>query len=364
QLGEELGAGTKVAVKRCERRIDTDGVSSLDFAFCELAEPVDGVPIAPILFGCEGDILAPGREVEIVGFGEDEDGKAGRKRAAVATFQGSDGGGDMLVVGGDGVSPWYGDSGGPAFVQLADGTWRAFGIVSGGPGPGMPSFYVDMRGAAAWVEQESGHDITPCHAIDGTWQPGYACGGFATRPTAGGTWDDQCSEDDPLSGRSTTCGPSLAADEEAPHVAISSPEDGAVIGDAPTQVEVDVEASDDLSGVSRVWLEVDGELLDEDAREPWSFTADFAKGSYDLVAVAEDAGGNSARSEAHALYVGESPGGCLGCGAGGSEGRTGSLLVAAIAALAWRRSGRTRSGRTRRARARAPRGRSRGRTSL
>jgi hypothetical protein len=339
ELGEELGAGVTVPVKRCERRSDADEISPLDYAYCELAEPIEGVPIAPVLYGCEGDVLTPGRNVEIVGFGEDEDKQAGSKRAAVAVFHGVVS--EMLLIGGDGVSPSFGDSGGPAFVRLDDGSWRAFGIVSGGTGPGMESYYVDMRSAVSWLEERSGHDITPCHAADGSWQPGYECGGFATAPTAGGSWDDQCSAEDPLSGRSTTCGPPLAADQDPPQVDIRSPEDGAVIDEAPSDVVIDVEASDDLSGVSRVWLEVDGELLDEDAAQPWSFTGDFQKGSYILVAVAEDAGGNSARSDAHTLYVGEEPGGCLGCRAGGNEGRTGSMLVVALAAIAWRRTRRS-----------------------
>lgn len=333
QLGEELGGGPTVPVARCQRRSAADEISPIDYAFCELEVPVDRLPIAPILYGCEGDILSDGLEVEIVGFGEDDSQEAGTKRTATTTFGGVVG--QLLVVGGDGVSPSFGDSGGPAFVQLADGSWRTFGIVSGGTGPGSASYYVDVRSVASWVEQESGHDITPCHAVDGTWQPGYECGGFATSPTAGGTWDEQCSEEDPLSGRSESCGPPLEADVRPPDVAIRSPEDGAVFDDAPSEVVVDVEASDDLSGVRRVWLEVDGERLDEDAQEPWRFTGQFEKGSYTLAAIAEDAGGNEARSDEQDLYVGEEPG-CLGCGAGGREGRTGSLLVAALAALAGR----------------------------
>ncbi len=168
EFGERLGEGYAAEVSRCRRAIATDEISPMDYAYCELARPVDGVPIAPVLYGCEADILTPGREVVIVGFGEGESEDAGVKRAATTTFGGTAGG--MLVIGGDGVSPSFGDSGGPAFVRLDDGTWRAFGIVSGGKGPGMTSYYVDMRNAAAWVEQQSGHDISPCHSPSGTWQ--------------------------------------------------------------------------------------------------------------------------------------------------------------------------------------------------
>ena len=333
EFGERLGTGYVADVTECRRATTADRVGPMDHAYCELARPVDGVPIAPVLFGCEADILIPGREVTIVGFGENESEQAGVKRAAVTTFDGTDGG--MLVIGSDGVSPSYGDSGGPAFVRLDDGTWRAFGIVSGGNGPGMPSYYVDMRNAAAWVESQSGHDLTPCHSATGTWQPGYECGGFAIDPTAGGSWDEQCGGPDAVSGRSSTCGPPLDADREPPRVAIRSPEDGAEIDEVPAEVSIEVDASDDLSGVRRVWLEIDGQLQEEDLSEPWSFTGRFEEGSYVLVAVAEDGGGNSTRSDEHALQVGES--GCLGCGAGRGGGGAG-LLVAFIALL-WRRRG-------------------------
>lgn len=333
EFGERLGDGYVADVTECRRAVASDEVSPMDHAYCELALPVDGVPLAPVLYGCEADILTPGREVTIVGFGEDESEDAGVKRAAVTTFMGTAGG--MLVVGGDGVSPSFGDSGGPAFVRLDDGSWRAFGIVSGGEGPGMSSYYVDMRNAAAWVESRTDHDLTPCHSGSGTWQPGYECGGFAIDPTAGGSWEEQCGGPGALGGRSSTCGPPLDADEEPPQVVIRSPDDGAVFDDVPAEVTVEVDASDDLSGVRRVWLEIDGQLQEEDVNEPWSFTGRFQEGSYVLVAVAEDAGGNSTRSDEHSLQVGES--GCLGCRAGGRGDGAGLLL--ALAALLWRRRG-------------------------
>jgi hypothetical protein len=334
EFGERIGAGYSAPFTECKRRSTSDEIGPLDYAYCELEEPVSGVPIAPILYGCEGDILTPGREAAIVGFGEDDSERVGTKRWATTEFGGRAGG--LLVVGGDGVSPSFGDSGGPAFVRLDDGSWRAFGLVSGGTGPGMQSYYVDMRSVAAWVEAESGHDITPCHALDGTWQPGYECGGFATSPRAGGSWDDQCSGEDPLSGRSSTCGPAGDTDEEPPRVTIRSPEDGAVLDEVPSEVSIEVDASDDLSGVRRVRLEVDGELLDEDVAEPWAFTGRFEKGSYTLTAVAEDAGGNTTRSDDSELHVGEEPGGFLGCRVQAGEPRLGGLL-AVLAALAWRR---------------------------
>lgn len=335
-LGEAYGGGRYAPLARCEQYSPGNIVAADDFAFCELARPINGVPIAPVLYGCESEALTPGREVTIVGFGRDDDAVSGQKRFAATVYNGVADGGlevDMLSVGGNGTSASFGDSGGPAFLQMEDGSWRSFGIVSGGPEEGMPVYYVDMRTTVEWVESTSGFDITPCHTADGTWEPGFECGGFATDPTGGGTWDRQCSEEDPLSERSETCGAPHPADPEPPDVTIASPEADAILDDVPATVTIDVEASDQTSQVRRVWLSIDDELRLEDVTPPFQFEVELEKGTYTLVALAEDEGGNTGASEDQVLYVGEEPdGGCLGCRAGG-RGGVGDLLLAALAWL-------------------------------
>jgi hypothetical protein len=336
-LGESFGNGRYAPIARCEQYSPGDAVRADDFAYCELARPINRVPVAPVLYGCEGEALTPGSEVTIVGFGQDDDSLSGRKHYAETVYNGVEDGGfeaGMLSVGGDGTSASFGDSGGPAFLRMDDGSWRSFGIVSGGPAAGMPVYYVDMRTTVEWVESTSGYDITPCHAADGTWEPGFECGGFATAPTAGGTWDGQCGEQDPLSERSATCGEPHPADPEAPDVAIASPEADAILDDVPATVTIDVDASDATSQVRRVWLSIDGELREEDVTPPFQFERSFEKGTYTLVALAEDEGGNTGASEEQVLYVGEEPeSGCLGCRAGG-RGGVGDLLLAGLAGLA------------------------------
>jgi hypothetical protein len=336
-FGQGLLAGYFAPVTECRRFAPEDGVTPDDYAYCELARPINGVPIAPVLYGCETETLTSGREVVIVGFGEDDDGNIGNKRWAETTFNGVDVDG-MLKVGGAGTSAAQGDSGGPAFVQLDDGSWRVFGIVSGGTEPGQQAYYVDMSSTVAWVEETSGYDITPCHDADGTWNPGYECGGFATEPMAGGTWDEQCSEEDPLSGRSSSCGASHPADPDEPEVRILTPEGGAVLDTAPSDVTVEIDASDATSAVRRVWLSIDGELREEDVTEPWRFDVHLRRGTYSIRALAEDEGGNTGASDEQELYVGEEPGGgCLGCRAGGGGGGAGAVawILAALAG-AWR----------------------------
>jgi hypothetical protein len=341
-FGEGFGAGYFTLVRTCRRVTEFDEVGPSDYAYCELQRPITGVPIAPVLTGCESEILTPGQNVAIVGFGQDDMSRTGSKRWASTTYRGIDTD-DTLLVGGDGTGASFGDSGGPAFVQLDDGSWRAFGIVSGGPAPGEPVSYVDMSTTVSWVERTSGHDITPCHTADGTWEPGFDCGGFGTEPRAGGDWELQCSDRDPLSGRSSTCGEARDGDPEDPEVAILSPEDGAVVDLAPSELTVEVDASDATSAVRHVWLEIDGDVREIDKEEPWSFTGNFEQGHYTLAVFAEDEGGNIARSAEHDLYVGEEPGGCLGCRTGGGRGGLGSLLVAALTCALWRLTCRGRS---------------------
>jgi subtilisin family serine protease len=93
----------------------------------------------------------------------------------------------------------------------------------------------------------------------------------------------------------------VAADTQAPAVAISSPTGGTVSG----LVAVDVSASDNV-GVSRVELLVNGTVLASDSTAPYGFSWDssaLAGTSASLVARAYDASGNVGTSKAVALTV-------------------------------------------------------------
>jgi hypothetical protein len=180
-----------------------------DIALCTLAAPVDDVPIVPILMGCEAEVLQPGVPVTLVGFGEADDGLGyGPKRSVVTDLKMV--GNDAAWIGGNGLSSCYGDSGGPAYVQLDDGSWRVFGATSGSatndPGCGQTGIWTLVHVYAPWIEQTSGYDVTPCHDADGTWNPGEGCTGFPMAPGAGGgAWPQGCAGE--LSGASETCGP-------------------------------------------------------------------------------------------------------------------------------------------------------------
>ncbi len=176
-----------------------------DYAVCKLSTPVTGVPITPILMGCETSILKAGQAVTLVGFGNADNGPYGIKRQVTTTINGIDKNNE-ISIGGGGKDTCQGDSGGPAFVQLADGTWRVFGITSYGGACGTGGKYSMMHLGMSWFEQTVGLDLTPCHNADGTWAPTAACGSFPKNPAnSGGTWAGGCNVG-PVGGLSATCG--------------------------------------------------------------------------------------------------------------------------------------------------------------
>jgi len=181
-----------------------------DIAICELAEPVVDVPIVPIAMGCETEMLDTGVPATLVGFGEADDGLGmGPKREVATEIQQV--GTDAIWVG-DGVhSACYGDSGGPAYVMLPDGSWRVFGATSGASMLGdcpQTGVWTLIHPYVPWIEQMSGLDVTPCHDATGEWNPTAECTSFPMQPGAGGSeWAQGCAGE--ASGPSASCGPAF-----------------------------------------------------------------------------------------------------------------------------------------------------------
>jgi hypothetical protein len=311
RFGESSDAPARtVPIDHCTRFGDGQ-VGPDDYAYCRLAEPVDDVPLTPVAYGCEVELAAPEAPAHIAGFGVTDGGEAGTKHWAqtevVAITQ-------MVLVGKDGTSAWSGDSGGGAFVRVPlDGSWRLFGIASGGTVAGMPIQYVQAFTVVPWVESESGVDITPCHDPDGTWSPTEACAGFALDPLAAGDWTAGCDAADPGSGPSGTCGAPFGDDAGAPAVEIVAPSDGDMLPEGEP-VEVQVEASDAETGIRWVRLHVDDPMeeqaLAEDGVAPYLFEeVELDPGAHVLVAVAEDLAGNVTASAPVEVVVGDPDGG-------------------------------------------------------
>mgnify|MGYP000160855938 CR=1 FL=1 len=136
----------------------------LDVAYCELPVEVTDVPLVHLL-GTPEPLPEQGELVTLVGYGATEEGSTnGRKYYGEAPFLNLQEG--ELTIGGNGTDTCSGDSGGPAMAEQDDGTWRVIGITSRAEDSdvlcGGISRYTHAPSAAAWVEQQSGYDVTPC----------------------------------------------------------------------------------------------------------------------------------------------------------------------------------------------------------
>lgn len=272
-----------------------------DWAFCILDEPVTEIPVTPPLYGCELDMLEAGLPVAIAGFGEGgPDGPSGTKRwgmsQVVTTF------GNTANIGGDGPSTCQGDSGGSSFVAMPDGSWRALSMVSTGliGCDETTGVHALMHPAIPWIEETAQIDITPCHDLDGTWNPTPMCADvFAGGSEGYGTWSDWCTGT-PRSGALSSCGEPYDAvsDDEPPLVSITSPAYGDTF-DSGSLVSIAIDAQDDGWGVREVWVVIEGqEQAVRDEYPPYGFAdVPFPDGVFELVAVAEDWAGNVGMSE-------------------------------------------------------------------
>ncbi len=288
-----------------------------DYAFCKLAEPVLDVPIVPPLAGCENTILTPGREVTLVGYGGTDQNTFGVKFEVDTVLHYIDDWG-AAVIGGGGQSPCAGDSGGPAFVQLPDGTWRAFAIVSGPNfgNCGDAMWFATIPMALPFIEANSGIDVSACHYNNEGWNPSPTCGDFPLDPRdgAGKSWADGCSGGPALEW-SSTCGPPFDASEDltGPTATIVTPEDRARFdtedGAATYAVSVEAEVDDDISGVAQLSLEIDGAPVDGSLRlgTPWTWDLGIPPGVWEIVVVATDWAGNTTSSAPVVIGIDEDP---------------------------------------------------------
>lgn len=319
----EPGQGFSVDTEYCVVNPDFDPASEIgefranDYAFCKLAEPVLDVPIVPPLMGCETTLLLSGLPVTLVGYGGSDQETFGVKFSVQTVLHYIDDYG-AAVIGGDGPSPCGGDSGGPAFMQMPDGTWRAFGIVSGPNfgNCGDAMWFATIHSAIPFIEEESGIDVSVCHQSHGEWNPSPVCGAFPLGPGdgEGKSWADACGGG-PVSEQSATCGPAFdtAEDLAAPTTTVVLPEDRQRFdtqgGEQTVTVEVMAEVTDAVSGVSTVSLSVDGAVVDKSLRlgPPWGWALQMPPGVWEIRAVAEDWAGNAGMSKAVVIGVNEEP---------------------------------------------------------
>lgn len=170
-----------------------------DIALCILSEDVTDVPIVPVMAPCETPELLPGRPIVEVGFGVigAHSRTYGTKKWINGTIESRSASlVDILVTTGSQDGEYFGDSGGPLYFRMPDQTWRVVGEDCcsddiGDAGPRI-STYTSVPYHVAWMEEQSGLDLTPCHDQAG-WSPTASCTGFPSNPGAGvGTWSSSC----------------------------------------------------------------------------------------------------------------------------------------------------------------------------
>jgi Trypsin len=162
-----------------------------DIGWCRLSEEPPMVARIPVMVPdrCESHWVrqqvlaaAPGKlQMTTVGFGwhDEAESERGRKRYTSYGFVGREatGTGRIPVEWTD----WdvaiddpraNGDSGGPNYMRLPDGTWRLVAVHGGVMADDNLKYSVPSY--VSWIEKSSGVDITPCHELDETPDPGVA----------------------------------------------------------------------------------------------------------------------------------------------------------------------------------------------
>lgn len=155
--------------EKCQNR------DAFDFGIVTLADQVSGVEIVtPLVAQHEWDeTMKVGGAITVVGFGatqeleevtsSQEDSGLGIKREVSVGIRQLSATGFEFVAGNAGKDICGGDSGGPGFVQLSDGSFRLVGISSRGivPCGTGTSYYGTVYAALPWIRDELGLDFLP-----------------------------------------------------------------------------------------------------------------------------------------------------------------------------------------------------------
>lgn len=261
-FGEDVGnPAITVATESCTAHPDYD-YYGIDLGVCTLAEDAPAIAMVPVLMGCEADELTPGHEIVLAGFGQDDEASGtggGIKRTTTNTVDEISLEYNEAYLLGNYMGSCYGDSGGPAYVQLADGSWRVFAAVSG-PHPEAPPLGCGYGGTYEliwtrmdWIEEWSGYDVTPCFDADGTWNPDERCTEFPLVIDGGGSWDAACGPT-MVSSPSQTCGDGPTGTDDTGAGESSGDDGGGETGHTsshdPTSASSEGGASDDGGDVA------------------------------------------------------------------------------------------------------------------
>jgi MYXO-CTERM domain-containing protein len=353
KVGVEYCMGSPDFVSNGDGTIPFDVVQH-DWGFCKLEQPVTDVTPIPPIFGCEVDLLVPGASITRVGYGRESLTNSQFFKRSVDVqindipFTGAHGWPTQLSEGGNGAGTCPGDSGGPAFIRIpaaqgGEDAWRMIAIQSTQPledGNGDPIECGDAANntaviaqGVAWIEQQSGIDITPCFdAATNTWEPTFGCQGFPIGPdVGGGTWAMGCDAGE-LSGFSEACGlglPDFNPDEAPPLITIVDPPgpvDEDWVGD-PVIVHVLAEATDGTGwGIERVELAIIDAATDmelarfPDVQEAYEWEPEFPQGRFFIQAIGYDNAGHEAQTDMLEIRIGVEADESTGAGESGEPG--------------------------------------------
>jgi hypothetical protein len=198
------------------------GGTNRDWGYCVLPDDprVNQLPITPPLVGCEAErFLKAGASAWVVGFGTTGANlnDNGIKREVEVKINKV--GNGTIDIGDKDVGACHGDSGGPIYMKLTDGThdwgYRVFGSTSSAGGNcdcTCSTVYVNIAQHVKAIEQNEMIDVTPCTDADGKWAPSAACKEFQNDPqNATGTY--------PMCTASVTHDPIATCDGPPPPVA-------------------------------------------------------------------------------------------------------------------------------------------------
>lgn len=147
-FGERTDMPSMYALATCRANPEWNGlVGETDFGYCQLDDAWLPDIVARVLTERDTRRVEPGAAVQVVGFGEDENGVSGLKRVVTTVLRST---GTTWVVGGSGKDGCSGDSGGPAMVDLGSGA-QVGGLLSGGGECGSGGRFAPAWKAHRWA---------------------------------------------------------------------------------------------------------------------------------------------------------------------------------------------------------------------
>lgn len=235
-LGESASRPARTArIERCVLHPKYRTDPGHDLGFCTLVEPLLDVPVVPVLTACDAlALLHDNRSVVIAGFGDvavDQPG-LGLKRWVEVTIEGLRSDGLEISVGTRVRGGCAGDSGGPAYVQLPNQGWRAFGALSRGGAVGSvapaqrcssTSLYTSLAAHSAWLRAESGVELRTCDTSSAAVH-GASCSLSPLEPERHAAWSTACADQasaahaTPCEARTAECVSSMTDGGVAPAI--------------------------------------------------------------------------------------------------------------------------------------------------